>query len=921
MMDEGIYLVMAFVAIAIPILGLIAFFIVLKQRRRLVDLTARLDGVTLKLAHLSEQFDAVVRTQADLVARAGAAPEANPVDEIVAAEDAKPVEPEAPTDEFTPAMATEAAEDKAVDGEEAVVPPAHPAPRIGLEERITSRWFVWVGAVALALAGLFLVKYSIDYGLMTPRMRVAAGFVFGLVLMAAGEFLRQRPLARAIAAVKPDYVPGALVSGGLFSAYAAIYAGYALFGFVVPLVAFLALAAISLLGFLLGALHVPIVAIIGLAAGLATPALVQSTAPSALALFGYLAVIIAAATAVAAYRGWTWLVAIAAAGGIGWLGLWIGFETVNTPYVLCAFAAFLAAAGVWFAINRLGGGGPGVWSGVTPAAPEFVAWATAALATMMIAWILVEVRNITTAGAVLAVQMLAFYVAARRYPRFDGLTAIAGLAPFIVIAGWPSWEMIDEARAALAGSGAALAFTGLIAPALQPWMGLVCGLALVALCAGFVAAHAAIRPQVFAAASVITAAVLLAAGYVPVREVTPDRLWAGIAAGLGLLALGATVSWNARRERHDDRLTLGIYAIATVAAISGVLAFTLHDAWLTVALALLVPALAWIGGRLDLPEFRFVALVVATALVVRLAFNPAVLAYYETAFLGRHWVIYGYGVPAAALYLGARLFARQDDDRLVQVLDGGALAFALVLVSLEIRILVQGSITAARFTLFEASLHSAVWLTSAWWRGRAALAGHRLVDRGAALVLAVLGIATVVGLQILDLNPLFTNEAAGRWPVVNTLALAYLMPALLVVVLLWQFFRFIPSWLQRLGGGLALLLTLLWLTLEVRRAFHPEGLSMWHHTGDAESWTVSAVWIVSAFILFAAGIWARTAFLRYGGLAILVVSVVKVFLLDMAGIEGLYRVASFLGLGLSLVAIGLIYQRFVQRPEAGPAQS
>jgi uncharacterized membrane protein len=121
-------------------------------------------------------------------------------------------------------------------------------------------------------------------------------------------------------------VPGALVSAGLFAAYTAIYAGFALFDFILPLVAFLALAAISLLGFLLGALHAPIVAIIGLIGAVATPALVESEAPSALALFGYLAVVVAAATALAAYRGWTWLVAASATGGIGWLVVWISYE-------------------------------------------------------------------------------------------------------------------------------------------------------------------------------------------------------------------------------------------------------------------------------------------------------------------------------------------------------------------------------------------------------------------------------------------------------------------------------------------------------------------------------------------------------------------------------------------------------------------
>jgi len=37
----------------------------------------------------------------------------------------------------------------------------------------------------------------------------------------------------------------------------------------------------------------------------------------------------------------------------------------------------------------------------------------------------------------------------------------------------------------------------------------------------------------------------------------------------------------------------------------------------------------------------------------------------------------------------------------------------------------------------------------------------------------------------------------------------------------------------------------------------------------------------------------------------------------MAGLGGLYRVAAFLGLGLSLVGIGYIYQRFVFAETAG----
>ena len=60
--------------------------------------------------------------------------------------------------------------------------------------------------------------------------------------------------------------------------------------------------------------------------------------------------------------------------------------------------------------------------------------------------------------------------------------------------------------------------------------------------------------------------------------------------------------------------------------------------------------------------------------------------------------------------------------------------------------------------------------------------------------------------------------------------------------------------------------------------------------------------------------------LRFGpgvyraGMALLVLAVAKVFLVDLAGLTGLFRVASFLGLGLCLVGIGFLYQRFVFPP-------
>jgi uncharacterized membrane protein len=51
--------------------------------------------------------------------------------------------------------------------------------------------------------------------------------------------------------------------------------------------------------------------------------------------------------------------------------------------------------------------------------------------------------------------------------------------------------------------------------------------------------------------------------------------------------------------------------------------------------------------------------------------------------------------------------------------------------------------------------------------------------------------------------------------------------------------------------------------------------------------------------------------LRYASLALVLLTVAKVFLFDMAALGGLYRALSFIGLGLCLLGIVWLYARFV----------
>jgi uncharacterized membrane protein len=794
------------------------------------------------------------------------------------------------------------------------------SPGARLEERLTSRWLLWLGAAALALSGVFLINYAVEQGLLTPATRIVLALLLGIALTFGGEWVRRYSLPSFVRVGNTNMVAGALTSAGIFVAFASIYAAESMYGLISPLVAFFGLGIVSLVAFVLAAVHAPIVAILGLLAGFLTPAVVSSDRASTWGLFGYLALIVIASLAVVRYRNWIWLAFGSIAGAALWTVLWLTRDvSLEDVIVLVVFQALVTGAAIYLAKESIGAEAAEIWSGIGKIRlVEWAAWSAIALASFLIA-ASVDAGGSNDAGlAALGVASGAAVYAGRRWQRFDGIIIFVALAILLVFALKPLGAEIEAARREVAGiSGPP--FHGLIGQAVWPHLLRSLLFAFLLGMAGYVALAESMRPQLWAAVSTLGAALLLALTYARLREVSADRLWTAISTGAAILSLAAATRLNEARGEQGYRLALGIYAAAVVAGISFALAFVFRNAWLTVALALQLPALAWLEEKLELKELRLFALALGSAVLIRLALNPYVLDYDATAELGGQWIVYGYGVPAAAFFAASRLFRRSADDLTVTVLEAGALVFALLLVAFEIRLATEGRIKSPNLTFYELSLHAVVWLTAGWWRVRAYARSRRSIDAWYSAILIGLGAVAVFIGQLVVLNPAFTGEAVGAWPLLNQLLIGYLAPAALLVLIARDLESIDGLERWRLAGAIgALILAFTWITLETKHAFQGERLLAWHQS-DAEYYAYSAVWLCFAFVLLAAGLWRGQAALRYGALAVLLVAVLKVFISDMAGLEGLYRVASFLGLGLSLVAIGWIYQRFVYPAAPPPA--
>ncbi len=101
--------------------------------------------------------------------------------------------------------------------------PLSRAQPISFEERFGTRSVVWVGGVALALGGIFLVRYTIEQGLI-GRVRIMLGVVLALALITAGEWQRRSERLWGLPGLPSADIPSILTAAGTTVAYATVYA-------------------------------------------------------------------------------------------------------------------------------------------------------------------------------------------------------------------------------------------------------------------------------------------------------------------------------------------------------------------------------------------------------------------------------------------------------------------------------------------------------------------------------------------------------------------------------------------------------------------------------------------------------------------------------------------------------------------------
>jgi len=109
-----------------------------------------------------------------------------------------------------------------------------------------------------------------------------------------------------------------------------------------------------------------------------------------------------------------------------------------------------------------------------------------------------------------------------------------------------------------------------------------------------------------------------------------------------------------------------------------------------------------------------------------------------------------------------------------------------------------------------------------------------------------------------------------------------------------------------------------WINLAIANWFATgETLTLSFGDRPAQRLTVSIAWGLYALLLLGIGVARDSVGLRWISLAFLLIVIGKVFLYDLGALTDLYRVASLVGLAVSLILVSLLYQRFVFRGARG----
>ncbi|MEP5155386.1 DUF2339 domain-containing protein [Planktotalea sp.] len=788
---------------------------------------------------------------------------------------------------------------------------------------IKDNWFLGIAAISLALAGIFTVQYGVEQGLLTPFARIMGALGLGAAFIILGEFLRRRFGDQSGTMTG---LPSTFSGAGIVTLFAAVLSARHLYNMLPSDLALYALIAVAALAIVLGWFYGPFLAGVGVAGALVSPFIVGGSSDAPHLFYYYFALIMVMALAIDTVRRWAWVSVLALIGGFAatWMLLISGADSVHAMvfYIIATIAAVaIPQRRVWpdhqgatlsDLLLNLHKKGQAHW----PDFPTRLASGTFVAALAFSAVLALDTTGSVEGWASIATLVLLGLLALIWMERAPALEDMSALAPLVLLGLlfflaadrapiFQDFSILPEAEDIVEQTmpRAASAFAAIFA--------VFAGL-------GFWRASKGVRGSLIwvgASALALPAAFGALEMFWTPSDIIGAYPWAGhVIAGAALMTL---LTERAIKRWPNDLRPAALFAMSALSLIAFALMLILSAAALSVAIAVMIVIAALIDRRLDMPWLGLFIQLCVAVLAWRFIIDPGVpwASWQFTPF----WeVVIGYTVPLA--FMGLAWWILRPIKRV-----GAQLALESAIWTLGavfMIILLERWLRSDIDSFWGISLAGSVALVSMGaqlyrWRSDAPFKALRVL-LAALIGLIAFGTLFVGLVMISPLTRWGASDVEGRL-LLDTIAIGYLVPAVIFTGLAWKL-EHVANILRRVFMAASAMLVSAYIGFEIRRFWQGEAIA--NNTvsqGELYSYTI-AMMIASVALLFFAFA-RRSDVLRKLAMAGIALTIAKVFLIDMSGLTGLVRVASFLGLGLALSALAWLSRAMTARWETEVADN
>lgn len=749
-------------------------------------------------------------------------------------------------------------------------------------------WLVWIGALAMLVGSGYLVQVIGSQIEFSPLMRVLLAATLSLTVIFAGDWFHRREQTVKVRDMHWKnfiYPPAAITATGLMGVYCTVIFAFILYQMLSPGLSLLILAAAALTSLALSMRQGPLMAVLGLLGGYSAPLWINSSGPNYFLLAGYITFISIAATLLMCFMRKAWLAPCIALPHMIWMVVMI--EWMPQPLLfswlilylsLTLYLIFLVPRMGWFLHPRYRHCQES-WSH----SPIFISVAI----SFMLLQSSIKIEPFTL------LPILYYY----------GLLMAVICLPALRKA----WSLRVFIPTIITGAMAIFVLT-LVCEALYPaqWKSVIWS--IFALC--IVVIGLRLFSQALHDSSPFTTKILLM--LVPIMSLIslvyldvfiPDYTWPWtffslcIAGGYGLLARRFHLL-----SEHCSGVVHGM--------IMGCLLVWLDGISLTTAIVVQILVMTMQLQHRYFSPATWIVKVAMSVLVLRLTLLPFIPAWQPEMNTDWYWGVGSY-FPALFILMYARTRLKRINAELSNWFEAACLHLLLMALFIQTHYSFTGQYgywKAIDFTSAIVFANQALVMGLIYsYRSQFAQKLTRIYQVYSYLLWAVFA-SLILLLNTFESPLLISHVSAQALPIVNMLTLGWLLPAAILAVVVAKRWSTVTTQRQCLAVTSAIL-SALWLGMSIRQFWQPTSMTLWQPTGMAELFSYSMAGLLVGGLSTWYAVTRHVPILQRIGVAILACVALKVFLWDVSSLNGFWRALSFLGLGISLIALGWLFQR------------